>query len=141
MNFRWVFSRTAKNRRISNFSLFKVLLLLGYISECNTNLRKKENMFFCYIDGLDFWNFSLILENRILVNWKWKLENKSRRIRRKYHQIKAWVMKENLLTAFWVFWSKIGLQCFPKQITTCMKISNFFGFFFFSISLCFLNVL
>jgi hypothetical protein len=56
LNFRLVFSRTAKTRLISRFSLFKVLLL-GYNSECSINQGKEGEICFCYFDGLDLSNF------------------------------------------------------------------------------------
>jgi hypothetical protein len=80
-----------------------------------------EKYVFVILMKPNFEMFCWILENRILVNQKWKLENKSR-----------------LLTAFWYFeffWSKIWFQCFPKKllrkILKIMKISNFFLEFFF----------
>jgi hypothetical protein len=53
------FPRTAKNRLISRFLLFKIYLLLGYISECSINLRKDGEICICYFDGAEFKNVLL----------------------------------------------------------------------------------
>jgi hypothetical protein len=47
-------TRTAKNRLISRFSLFKIYLPLGYISECSINLGKDGEICFCNYDGAEF---------------------------------------------------------------------------------------
>jgi hypothetical protein len=80
LNFRLVFCRTAKNRLISRFSLFKVLLLLGNISECSINMGKEGEICFCYFDELKFWNVLFNSRESHFSNRKWKLENKSRGI-------------------------------------------------------------
>jgi hypothetical protein len=89
-NFELVFSRTDKNRLISSFSLIKVLLLLGYISECSINLEKKRKICCGWIGKLDFWNF-LFNSRESHFN---KSEVKTRKINfsREYHQIEALMM-------------------------------------------------
>jgi hypothetical protein len=139
LNFQLVFSRTAKNRLISSFSLFKIYLLLDYISECSINLGKDGEICFCYFDGAEFKIFCWILENLILVNRKWKLGKwKSSDLVESTTKLKLEFHWSNLLTAFWYlefFWSKSGFQCFPKKNTQKNSEKNenfelFFGFFF-----------
>jgi hypothetical protein len=81
-----------------------------------------------------------ILENRIIVNRKWKIGKwkssdsveSSTKLKLEFHWSK------NLLSAFWFFeffWSKSGFRCFPKKILRKIlkKIKkNFFNKFMLS---------
>jgi hypothetical protein len=135
LNFQLVFSRTAKNRLISRFSLFKVLLLLGYISECSINLRKDEEICFCYFDEAEFWNFLLNSRKSHFSKPEVKTRKKTSDLVESTIKLKhGWCREENLPTAFWNFegfWSKIGFQCFPKKILKKWKFRTFFGIFLF----------
>ena len=84
LNFGLVSSRTTKNRLISGFSLFKSDLLLGLISECSINWTKEGKIYLGDLRGSRFFIFfRWILENRLLVNRKWKSQIKCSAIKLK----------------------------------------------------------
>jgi hypothetical protein len=87
----------------------------------------------------NFKMFCWILENRILVNRKWKLGkwNSSDLVESTTKLKLEFQWSQNLLTAFSyfeLFWSESGFQCFSKKILRKflkkIKISNFFFSFF-----------